>query len=85
MNPDFIFALYAFCSDYHSGQWSRGYRILSAIVSRYDPSLRDAHLYSIQGNRHKRKEENISAAAWDEWETARRYYRELKRKFAGKV
>jgi hypothetical protein len=32
-----IVALYALCSDYHSGQWSRGYRILSRITSCYKP------------------------------------------------
>lgn len=25
------FELYVFCMDYHSGQWSRGYRILSKL------------------------------------------------------
>lgn len=28
---ELLFVLYQFCSDYHSGQWSRGYRILSRI------------------------------------------------------
>jgi hypothetical protein len=25
------FELYVFCMDYHSGQWSRGYRLLSKL------------------------------------------------------
>lgn len=25
------FDLYVFCMDYHSGQWSRGYRLLSKL------------------------------------------------------
>ena len=28
---DCYFELYVFCMDYHSGQWSRGYRILSRL------------------------------------------------------
>jgi len=28
---DCYFALYTFLADYHSGQWSRGYRILSKL------------------------------------------------------
>lgn len=28
---ELIFALYQLCCDYHSGQWSRGYRIMSRI------------------------------------------------------
>jgi len=27
--------LYVFCMDYHSGQWSRGYRILSRLSGYY--------------------------------------------------
>lgn len=34
---DLIAAIYLFCADYHSGQWSRGYRILSRIETRYRP------------------------------------------------
>lgn len=28
---ELLFALYQLCCDYHSGQWSRGYRIMSRI------------------------------------------------------
>lgn len=80
MNPDFIFALYVFCMNYHSGQWSRGYRILSRISKR-GISLRDSHIEAIQGNRHSQVDPRVV----EEWSEARRYYRELKRKYAGKV
>jgi hypothetical protein len=43
---DIYGALYLFCSRYHSGQWSRGYRILSRLaIAGYRPGL------SIQSNR----------------------------------
>jgi hypothetical protein len=74
MNPDFRFALYVFCMDFHGGQWSRLYR----IMSRLRCSLRDSHIAAIQGNRHKRKANGISAATWDEWTEARGHYRALK-------
>lgn len=74
MNTDFRFALYVFCMDHHSGQWSRLYR----LMSRIDASLRDNAIYAIQGNRHKRRENGISQACWDEWQAARTYYRQLK-------
>ena len=32
-----IMALYILCSEYHSGQWSRGYRLMSRIATRYRP------------------------------------------------
>lgn len=37
---DFVEALYAFVSDYHSGQWSPGYKLLSRIVSelKFNPA-----------------------------------------------
>lgn len=75
MNADFRFALYVFCTDFHSGQNSRLYR----LMCRIDANMHDHHIYAIQGNRHKRAEAGISQAVWDEWETARKYYRELKR------
>ncbi len=37
---DLYGALWAFCNRYHSGQWSRGYRILSRLVNaQYRPGL----------------------------------------------
>jgi hypothetical protein len=29
-----LLALYQFCADYHSGQWSRGYRFLCVVGSK---------------------------------------------------
>jgi hypothetical protein len=75
MNTDFRFALYVFCMDHHSGQYSRLYR----IMSRLRANLRDNAIHAIQGNRHARRENQITQRTWDEWSTARRYYRELKR------
>ena len=83
MNPDFIFALFVFCMDHHSGQASRGYRILSRIVTRYAPRLSDDAIHAIQGNRHTKHD--AGRGAWEEWESARVFYRELKRKYAGRV
>ncbi len=37
---DLYGALWAFCSRHHSGQWSRGYRILSRLASAgYSPGM----------------------------------------------
>jgi len=37
---DLYGALWRFCSEYHSGQWSRGYRILSRLaLAQYSPGL----------------------------------------------
>lgn len=37
---DLYGALWAFCSRHHSGQWSRGYRILSRlIIAGYRPGM----------------------------------------------
>ena len=43
--------LAVFCMDYHSGQWSRGYRILSRLNIRNFPSslcaeLRESEAYT---------------------------------------
>lgn len=76
---NFIFALYIFCAYHHSGQWYCGYR----ISHQYRPRIPDSAWSAIKGNRHS--EERFNRDSWDEWENARRYYRELKRKYAGKV
>lgn len=34
---DLLIALYKLCESQHSGQWSRGYRILSQIERLYKP------------------------------------------------
>ena len=37
---DLYGALYLLCSRWHSGQWSRGYRLLSRIIGKgYSPGL----------------------------------------------
>ena len=37
---DLYGALWLFCSRYHSGQWSRGYRILSRLsIVGYNPGI----------------------------------------------
>lgn len=36
-SAEFRFALYVFLCDYHSGQYSRGYRLLSKIVQAWSP------------------------------------------------
>lgn len=77
MSHDFRLALAVFCAHYHGGQSSRLYRIgcrLGARLSRFGDTAEAA----ISGNRHARKEHNISPAAWDEWTEARAHYRKLK-------
>lgn len=32
LSKEYYFELAVFCMDYHSGQWSRGYRILSRLA-----------------------------------------------------
>jgi hypothetical protein len=45
-------ALYLLCSRWHSGQWSRGYRILSRLTVRgYRPGL------SVQQNRFESEQQ----------------------------
>lgn len=38
-STEFRFALYVFLCDYHSGQWSRGYRLLSKISAAWHPRI----------------------------------------------
>lgn len=45
---ELVSTLYVLCADYHSGQWSRGYRILSRITTRYNPRLSDSHWKEIR-------------------------------------
>lgn len=69
MSADFTFALYVFCQDYHSGQWSRLYRIMSRIVKR-GIQLQDKHADAIRyGNN-------------EEWSEAHEYYRQLEMKYS---
>jgi len=70
MNPDFLFALFVFCQDYHSGQGSRLYRILSRLSSgRYRISLNDAAYHEI------RQGDGMN------WYWAGEYYKELVEKY----
>jgi hypothetical protein len=32
---ELVATLYVLCMDYHGGQWSRGYRLMSRIARRY--------------------------------------------------
>lgn len=69
MNSDFAFGLYVFCMDYHSGQWSRLYRIMGKLKVR----LTDNAINAIRRGRDD---------PGNEWEQSRIYYRQLKRKYA---
>lgn len=67
-NFDFVAGLYVYLMDYHNGQWSREYRILSQLRVR----LADRAIKGIQRGKHDPN---------GEWEQARIVYRELKRKY----
>lgn len=47
-SPDYRFALYVFLHDYHSGQNSRGYRLLSKISVAWDPRISDTGMQAIR-------------------------------------
>ena len=65
-DSDFQFGAYVFCMDYHGGQWSLEY----AAMCEINASMRDNHADAIRYGRYD---------DGNEWEDARRYYRELKR------
>lgn len=67
---DALAALYVFCMNYHSGQWSDEYRIMCQI----DANLRDRHIDIIAGNTDDDS---------GEWDNARQHYLELVEKFGG--
>jgi hypothetical protein len=69
MNIDFKFALYVFCMDYHRGQNSRLYRIMSRLRCH----LQDNHIKAI-----RRGKDDIN----NSWEQSRIYYRQLKKKYS---
>lgn len=48
---DLYGALWLLCSRHHSGQWSRGYRILSRLRAQYSPGL------SLQSGRFESEEQ----------------------------
>jgi hypothetical protein len=62
MSFDKIVATYVYCMNYHTGQWSREYRILSKIISQYHLKLTDNAIASI---------EDIKNCSYDEWFEAR--------------
>lgn len=70
MSFDTVCGLYVFCADYHAGQGSRLYRILSRIASRYRPRLSDRAWAAIRSS---------AADPGNEWDGAREVYRRLKR------
>lgn len=67
MSFDTIAAVYVWCSDNHSGQWSRGYRIMSRIA-KLRINLTDNAWEAIQHGTGRAK---------DEWAEAREMYLRL--------
>ena len=67
---DFNAALYAFLSSYHSGQWSRGYRLLCKLEGtngrRFNPGLLWRGYQSLSDD-------------------GKEYYRQLKKRYADAV
>ena len=51
LSKEYYFELAQFCMDYHSGQWSRGYRLLCRLgprsnwTSTLSEELRDSEAY----------------------------------------
>ena len=65
MNPEFIFALYVFCMHYHSGQWSRLYRLMCRCKVSNLSSLAEQAISEGTGR------------ASEEWEESHMYYLQL--------
>lgn len=61
--------IYVYCNDYHTGQWSRLYRLQSRMRMR----LSDSAWKAIRNGRNDPN---------NEWEESRRVYRSLKRRKA---
>ena len=70
MSFDRIAATYVFCMNYHEGQGSRLYRILSKISTHYRINLTDRAIDAIQGDKESQ-----------EWSYAASIYNDLVRKF----
>jgi len=68
---DLISGLYAFVCHYHSGQWSREYRILSRITTRYNP--RNIPIEAIAENNNT------------DWQEASEVYQRLVKNYANKM
>ncbi len=73
MSTDKIAALYVFCMDYHSGQSSRLYRLLSKLNTQYKVRLSDWAIKSINGSLDN--EPNPES----EWYEAQVIYRQLEK------
>lgn len=58
--------------NYHAGQWSREYRILSKISYQYKLKLTDSAISSI---------EDITSLEYDEWFKAREIYAHLVQRY----
>ena len=65
-DPYFLFGAYVFCMDHHGGQWSTEYQAMCEI----NANMRDGHIDAVRRGKHDPR---------NEWEEARKYYRELKR------
>lgn len=48
MSIDKLEAIYVFCMNYHEGQWSQKYRILSKISSKYNMKLSNLDIACIE-------------------------------------
>lgn len=70
MSFDRIAATYVFCMNYHSGQGSRLYRILSKLSTHYQVRLSDRAIDAIQGDK-----------IIQEWSYANSIYNHLVEKF----
>ena len=66
MSFDKLAGIYVYCMDYHEGQWSRLYRILSRI-SKKELNLRDSSIEEVRTG---------------DWEEAHEVYQHLKERNA---
>jgi hypothetical protein len=73
MSFDKIAALYVFCMNYHEGQGSRLYRLLSKLSVHYRIRLSDSAITAIADGKGRSKEE---------WSYARSIYKTLELKYA---
>jgi hypothetical protein len=69
MSFEKLAGIYVYCADFHEGQWSRLYRLMSRIRIRLSDS-------AWKGIRRGKDDPH------GEWEESRRVYRQLKRRKA---
>jgi hypothetical protein len=69
MSFEKLAGIYVYCMDYHGGQWSRLYRLMSRIRFNAPDHVFD----EIRYGKHDKN---------NEWEESRRVYRHLKRRKA---